>query len=78
MPILTTENLAGEIGLIMRNVLNAKLRKLMGGDEELFEYIHEEDIEDLMIEASDLAADLVKEKLCTFATPHPNPCQLCA
>ena len=83
MPPLTTDQLAGEIGLIIERAIKAKARKLSvtgfkAKPEDIMEFLHEEDFEDMIFEASDKAADLISDRLCLFAKEHPAECQLCA
>lgn len=83
MPPLSTDSLAGEIGAIIADALKAHERKLSlsnikGDPDDLFAFVHEDDFEDIIFEASDKAADLITDRLCTFNPAHdPATCQLC-
>lgn len=78
MPPLTTDQLAGEIGLIIEKALNAKMKTLKTGDRTIFDYLDADDFDDVVYGASDEAADLIGDRLCRFAKEHPAECQLCA
>lgn len=82
MPPLNQDTIASELGLIFLNAIKAKERELntlnsKGTNENIFNYLHEEDFEDVITDASDKASEWLKEHLCTFRNHPVGDCDLC-
>lgn len=82
MPPLNIDTIASEIGMFIKEALDKHKRKLSvtgfkATSEDIMEFLHEDDFEDVIVDASDKAADFLKEHLCRFKGHAPGECELC-